>query len=212
MVTNFMEFFKNEREIYVQNVSPGQVSLQFGKGDNSMSFTMPRKKDPLILTNHIPFKDIQASTDFRKLLNRQPAVIRVLEDKEFQKYYADKAKAEKTSVDQAIIKAEQDRAEARKQVAAPVTTAPKEVEETTEETVNAEEAVHPRVIHTCHQASDAIPVADRMKPSDLLNELKTISDEFTHDDYEYILANTKVKTVHTWAKTAQKTLSEKGAK
>ena len=213
MITNFLEFFKQERDIYVQNVSTGQVSMQFGIGDNAMSFTLPRKRDPIVLTNHIPFKDIQSSTDFRKLLNRQPAIIRILDDKEFTKYYSDKAKLEKTTVEAAVAKAESERAKARQTVAAPVTTAPKDSEHTEEEVemVTADQIVHPRIIHLCHQASDIIPAGERMKPTDLLTELKTIADELKHDDYEYILANTKIKTIHTWAKSQQKTLAEQDA-
>ena len=208
---NFTQLFKEEKELYVQNVSHGQVSLQFGRGDDAVSFLLPRKQDPINLTNHVPFKLIAASTDFRKLLTRTTPVVKLLTQEQYDAFYAARAKAEKTTVDAAIAKAESARQHAKDVIAPAVTTAPKDVEkeEEEEEHVNAEDAVNARIIHLCGQVSTQIPAEDRMKYTDLLERLKDIQGELTMDDYEYILANTGNKSIHTWVKANQKDLSSK---
>lgn len=207
---NFTEYFKEEKEIYIQNVFNGQVSLQFGRGDESISFLLTRKRDPIVLTNHVPFKMIAASTDFRKTLNRTPSLVRLLNEKEYSDYYKSKAKAEKVSVDAAIQKAETERATIKsKVVEAPKTTAPADepAPDDIEDPVSAEETINGRVIHLCHQASAQIPAADRMKPADLLASLKELQGEFKMDDYEYVLAHTGNKSIHSWARGCQKDLT-----
>jgi hypothetical protein len=209
MAVNFTQYFKEEKDIYVQNVARGQVSLQFGKGDQTVSFTLVRKRDPIVLTNHVPFRMIAESIDFRKILNRQPAVIKLLTDKEYEDYYKAKAKVNKTTVDAAIAQAETERLRAKNK---PVETKAPDKEDAKEEAdedsaPKVEEVINGRVQHLCHQASASIPEADRMKPADLLAKLKDIAEEFTVDDYEYILANTNNKTIHSWARQAQKAVA-----
>lgn len=205
MIKNFREFFKEEKDIYIQNISNGQISLQFGKGDDTIPFKLIRKRDPIVLTNHVPFRMISESTDFRKILNRQPAVVKLLTEEEYNNHYKVKAKTDKISVDEAIATAETLRVTPK--VEAPKSTAPKDdadTDDSDDKVVNEEDVVNPRAIHLCHQASEIIPAEDRMKPADLLAQLKELQDEFKIDDYEYILAHSTSKAIHTWAKSRQK--------
>lgn len=218
-MTNFMQYFKEEREVYIQNVAPGQVSMQFGRGDDALSFTLTRKHDPIVLTNHVPFKAIKESTDFRKLVNRQPALVRLLSQEEYDAYYAAKAKAAKKTVEAVIQEAEASRLSAKAQVAAPVSTAPAKEDDSVaaadvnidDKVVSAEEVIHGRVLTLCNQVSEQIPEADRMKPNDLLSQLKDLEAEFKFDDFEYIVAHTSSKMIHNWAKSKQKVLATAAA-
>jgi len=204
---NFTDLFKEEKDIYIQNLANGQVSLQFGRGEETLSFLLTRKRDPIVLTNHVPFKLIVASTDFRRILNRHPAIVRLLTEEEYNAYYKVKAKQEKITPDVAIAKAESERLGAKTAILTPkAVVGDDEEDKDTEEKVNAEEAINGRVIHLCHQASNNIPVTERMKPNDLLEAFKDLQNEFKMDDYEYILANTGNKSIHTWAKSCQKLL------
>jgi hypothetical protein len=214
MSLNFTQMFKEEKDIYIQNLANGQVSLQFGRGDEAISFLLTRKRDPIVLTNHVPFKTVAASTDFRKILNRHPAVVKLLTEEEYKDYYKVKAKTSKTTIDQAIAQAESERLGAKASVEPVKSTAPKD-DETVAETpeaqetdvgVSAEDVINGRVIHLCHQSSPEIPVADRMKPAELLEKFKELQSEFKMDDFDYILAHTNNKSIHTWVKTCQKTL------
>jgi len=204
---NFTLYFKEEKDVYIQNVSPGQVSLQFGRGDDAQGYTLRRKRDPINLTNYIPFKKIAESTDFRRMLARKPALFNLLTEEQYQSYFQAKAKVDKVSVDEAIANAE---AVANHKVVAPVkTTAPADEEENTASKVEREEdVVNPRVIHLCHQAtSGEIPVSERMKPAELLQELKDLESEFKFDDLEYVLAHIQVKAIRSWATGLQKSLT-----
>lgn len=214
--TNFTQFFKEEKDIYVQNLSTGQVSLQFGNGDDAQGFTLTRSRDPVNLTNHVPFKKIADSTLFRKMLSRKPAILRIMDEEEYQAYFTSKAKANKTTVEEVISAAESKRAGYKeKAIAPPKTTAPADddtKEKKDEEPTTVAEVINPRVIHLCHQASSKeIPEAERMKPADLLQEFKDIQGELKFDDLEYISAHTTNKTVKAWVLTCQKEITEQQA-
>ncbi len=209
---NFTQFFKEEKDIYVQNLSPGQVSMQFGRGDDAMGFTLIRKRDPIILTNHIPFKKIAESMDFRKMLARKPAIIRLLTEEEYQDYYKAQAKAKNVSVDEAIAAAEDTRASFKDKVVQAPTTAPADDETKDEEPVLEEDVVNPRVIHLCRQVATDLKQADRMPLPTLLQELKDIQGELKFDDYEYISAHVAAPTIKKWVIAGQKEIMSKADK
>jgi len=107
-IINFTEFFKEERDIYVQNVSNCQVTVNFevapGRAESHL-FTNTR--DPVNLTRYIPFNAIKSSIDLRKMVTRTPSALRLLDEEEFKLYYAKAAKAKGLdSPDDAIEEAE----------------------------------------------------------------------------------------------------------
>lgn len=70
-ITNFTEYFREERDVYVQNKSNTQVSLQFETSPGRIeSVLIPRDKKPLNLTQIVPFTAIKASVDLRKKIGR----------------------------------------------------------------------------------------------------------------------------------------------
>jgi hypothetical protein len=65
-VRNFTEYFKEERDVYVQNVANAQVSCEFPISPGRVEgFLFPHNRDPINLTQFIPFHAIKDSMDFR---------------------------------------------------------------------------------------------------------------------------------------------------
>lgn len=210
-IRSFLEFFKQEKEIYIQNVSKGQVSMQFGRGEDVQAFTLRRKRDPIVLTNQVPFKSIAESLDFRKLINRTPPLVKLLTKEEYVQYYKDRSLEHKIPIDEAIEQGEN--AHSRAAVEPPKATAPKEElpddkQDKEGDLVTEQDVIHPRLLHICNQVSPQVPKEEWMKPAELLDKLKDLSDEFRMDDFEYVLAHTPYKTVHVWARGCQKQKSQ----
>lgn len=67
---NFTELFREEREIWIKSLVPGQVSLSFETGQGREAHVLvPYSGDPVCLTDQVPFSAIKTSTDLRKLCN-----------------------------------------------------------------------------------------------------------------------------------------------
>src|SRR5271166_3356217 len=110
-VINFTNFFAKERDIYVSNCSNCQVSVQFDVGPgHTESYLFVNTKDPVNLTQKIPFHAIKSSMDFRRMLNRVPAALHLLTDEEYEAFYNKSAKTlGLPSVEAAIQRAEEKR-------------------------------------------------------------------------------------------------------
>jgi len=92
-VTNWFKFFQEERELWVQNISATQLSIQFEVAPGHYAGVLiPIGPDPLCITNEVPFDSVKKSLDFRKFLNRVPSVMKLLTTEQAHQYYADKAK------------------------------------------------------------------------------------------------------------------------
>lgn len=93
-VRNFTNYFKDERDVFVQNIANAQVSCEFPIDNGQVEgFLFPPSKDPVNLTQHIPFESIKKSMDFRKMLSRRPPVLILLDFDEYKTYFAKKAKS-----------------------------------------------------------------------------------------------------------------------
>lgn len=237
-VRNFTEYFKDEREIFVQNLSNAQVSVEFPVAPNRVEgFLFPYSRDPINLTQHFPFAVIKSSTDLRKMVNRRPAVLQVLSDEEYTAYFAQKAKQRglvdskgKPDVEAAMDQAEESRRRtADKSTREHVTErTPDPIHEVVEsgtgpggmphfgerarvrpsETFNEDEVINPRVLHLCNQVKAELKDEERMSAQDLLEALQQIPD-LKLDDYEHIRAHSYYKTVKKWAKVETAKLSSK---
>lgn len=92
-VANWFKFFQEERELYLQNTSLTQLSMQFETGPGQfVGLLIPIGPNPICLTNEVDWPTIKKSLDFRKLLNRVPAVMKLMSTEEAYKYFADYAK------------------------------------------------------------------------------------------------------------------------
>ena len=75
-IVNWTEYFREEKDIFVQNIANAQISLSFETSPGHIQgFLVPHTRDPFNLTQHIPFEAIKKSADFRRMLNRRPPAL-----------------------------------------------------------------------------------------------------------------------------------------
>jgi hypothetical protein len=228
-IKNFTEYFKVERDVYVQNIANAQLSLEFNMGEGRVEgFTIPPSRDPINLTQHLPFSAIKNSMDFRKLLSRRPPVLSLLSQEEYEAFFAKRAKARKMmtpqgepDVDAAIDASEEKRRRTsdknlRENVAS---STPDPIHDVVErgtgpggaarfgerqrvshsELISEDEVINPRVLHLCNQVKAEIEDHERMSANDLLEALQEIPN-LGIDDFEHVRAHGYYKSVKKWAK------------
>lgn len=228
-IKNFTDYFREERDVYIQNISNAQLSLEFNMGEGRVEgFTIPTIRDPVNLTQHLPFSAIKNSMDFRKLLSRRPPVLSLLSQKEYEAFFARKAKARnlftadgEPDVDAAIdIAEEKRRRTSDKNLRESITDRkPDPIHEVTEsgtgpggaarfgerqrvsasEMVSEDEIINPRVLHLCNQVKAEVEDHERMSASDLLEALQEVPN-LGVEDYEHVRAHGFYKSVKKWAK------------
>jgi len=204
VITNFTDYFREERDVYVQNRSNTQVSLAFELfPGRSESVLIPRTRNPLNLTQSVPFEAIKNSIDFRKMINRRPAVLALLTEEEYLKYYQKRAEEHGTSTESEIEEAHQHQAALQNHQAytdrdkGPRRT----IEERTDEAKTAiqspEEKITARVVGLCANVGDDVEEKDRMGAREMLDELKQI--DLTPADLEYLLGRGYHPTIKKYA-------------
>lgn len=206
-VVNFTKFFEKEQDVYVQNVSNCQVSVQFNLGPGqSESFLFHASKDPVNLTQRIPFHAIKQSMDFRKMLNRVPPALQVLNEDEYQAFYARQAKSQNLkSIDEAIQKADERAAAARGHI--PMADAPKPMKTTDVHPEDAGKAAHvqeqdevkPQILNLCLQVHAQLDEQSRMPAQQFISELDQIPD-LNMMDWEYVQGHGYYKSVKNLAR------------
>jgi hypothetical protein len=204
-VVNFTEYFKGEdKEVYVQNVSGCQISLSFEMGPgHSVSYLIPSVKDPVDLSQSIPYSAIKNSMDFRRMLNRQPMALRLLTSEEYAEYYRGRAAAAGLPDERAAMAAAAERIKAiQDHVPLADATPPVKTSEVAKEAavvIEAEE-IHPRVLHICLQCHAQIPEHQRSTAPTVLSELELVQGELKLADFDYVLSHTPYKSVKQWVK------------
>jgi len=201
-ITNFTEYFKEERDIYVQNKSDRLISLEFQvSGDRKESHRLARTLDPVNLTQYIPFNAIKNSTDLRNLSNRQPPAIVFLSEEEYKAYFQQKAAAHQTTIDEEISRSnEKHRSVVNRTAFKPMekmTLAEAEKELT--KPTPLEEQLTPRVVGLCSKVGADIKEAEMLPARDFIEELEAIEKTLTPADLEFILVNGYHKSVKKWA-------------
>lgn len=201
-ITNFTEFFSKERDIYIQNKSDRLISLEFTlDGGLKVSHRLARTPDPVNLTQYIPFSAIKNSTDLRNLANRQPPAIVFMEEEDYRNYFTNKAKANKTTVDSEIARAN----EKHRAVVHRVDMKPeimKTIEETrseAEENSGEEDEVNPRILNLCLKVGADLSKDQILEARDFMEELEGVESSLKAVDYEYLLAHGYHKSVKKWA-------------
>lgn len=203
---SFTDFFKDEKDIYIQNLSNTQVQFQCeiaaGRVKNVI---IPRTRKPYNLTQRVSFNAIRESVDFRSLFDRNPPVIRIISEEDYMNYYKDLASRNNTSIDAEIAEANNlqlgimDR---KINEDAPV---PKTIDdtrslsETDDGTLPIESQVHPRIASLCAQVSPDVDDDLKMKANDFKDELEIIEDELKSTDFEYLLSHGYYKSIRNWA-------------
>ena len=238
-ITSYTQFFREEREIYVQNVSNAQVSVTFETGPGRMdSYLFPNRRDPINLSQQFPFAVIKGSMDFRKMLTRRPAVLVIIDEKEFNRYYERKAEADGLytinekgkrvpDVRAALDKIEEERNRFNAKLPLPDARVPEPLHDVVEDdphfggkktvqsrtSMQVDDVINPRVLHLCNQVNTMLSDQEKMPANQLLGELKDLSGDLKIDDYEYIRAHGWYQSVKKWAKAEIARLaSEQGEK
>lgn len=236
-VKSFTDVFKEEKDIYVQNLADAQVSCEFPLSEGRVEgFTFPHSRDPVNLTQHLPFAAIKGSTDFRKMLARRPPALQLLEKEEYEAYYKKIAKNRgllgndgNPDADAAIDAAEEKRRRTSDKTQRQHVTdkSPEPIHEIIErgsgpggaarfgehnrvasrEQVSEDEVINPRVLHLCNQVKAEIPEEDRMSAQELLESLQDIPN-LKLDDLEHVRAHGYYKNVKKWAKMEGSKLNE----
>jgi len=234
---NFTDFFKEERDIYVQNIANAQVSCEFPIAPNrNEGVLFPNSRDPINLTQQVPFEAIKQSMDFRKMLNRRPPALQLLDQAQYESYFASKAKSMglvdnegNPDADAAIDSAEEKRRRtADRNFRENITdNSPEPIHKVIEkgsgpggapmklgerqrvestDVVGEDEIINPRVLHLCNQVKSELEEAERMPASEFLESVQSIPS-LTLDDLEYIRSHGYYKTVKKWAKTESSKLA-----
>lgn len=228
-IRNFTEAFKEEKDVYVQNLADAQVSCEFPLGEGRVEgFTFRHSRDPVNLTQHIPFGAIKNSMDFRKMLSRRPPALQLLTQKEYEAYYSKKAKARglvnhdgEPDIDAAIDTAEERRRRTSDRNMREFVSdkKPDPIHEVVErgtgpggaarfgernrvahpDVVAEDEVINPRVLHLCNQVKAELDEEEKMSAQELLESLQDIPT-LSLDDLEHIRAHAYYKTVKRWAK------------
>ena len=224
-ITNWTKFFEKEGDIYVQNISTSQVSLEFETSPgHSEGFLLKATRNPVNITQHIPFNAVKGSPAFRKMLNRRPPVLQILSEEEFVEYYERKAGAWGVkSAEEAIDKAEQERLGLVHKTAYTTDDKPQPIHEVLSDgrslsdpkkevrafdSVSSDEVINSRVLHLCTQVHSDIKDSEKMKANEMLSELETVESELKIDDYEYLRSHGYWKSVKNWAKARLAKMNE----
>lgn len=202
-ITNFTDYFKEEKDVYVQNVGNTQISLEFKDASgNVIAVLIPKNRKPLNLTQHVAFSILKNSTDLRKMVNRRPPALLLMDESEYMEYYENLAKRNKTDVDHEIEEAleEQSGLMNKTKYEAPPDFKPKTVDELireADEVMTPDDMVTPTLVGMCQKAEKDAP--NRLKAGDFLEELSYMNEKLTSADLEYLSVHGGYATVKTWA-------------
>jgi len=208
--TSFTELFKEERDIWVQNVGKTQISLNFMTSPGVyVGKCLPRTRKPVNLSQFVSFQAIKESNDLKIILNRRPAKLLILTDEEAQAIFRDMAKGNGTTMEDEMdkafeevtmlmdhvvpelsesVEADHNLAE-MKRIAAGVA-----IEEDDDD---PQDVVTPAIIGWMELVADDVPQAERMAVRTLREELEVIQDELTRADREYLKIHAP-KSIAKW--------------
>lgn len=213
-IVNFTEFFKEERDIYIQNISNCQVSVSFDLGGHSESFLFPNSKDPVNLTRFIPFAAVKGSMDLRRMLNRSPQALNLLKEEEYKMYFERQSQQLGLSgPDAAIDRAEAARMAVQNHTTLPNAPDPIKLHEVVEDgshmgekklvrsldSVSEVDEITPRVLNLCLQVHQSVSDQSKMTAQQLLTELDS-TNGLTLADWEYIQSHGYYKSVKNLAR------------
>jgi len=177
-IVNINEYFRENNDIYIRNRTHplGIVSLALGR-DNNKSFPLPKKTDPIVLTNYFPKKDVEESTGFREMV--QKGIIELLSQEEYEMY----SRNSRGRIDKEASKliSKTDRVEPTVEATLPVIT------ELTEDVNINSRVLQMMHVHNIEDTSDVAGV----KPTDenVIDELETM--DLSEEDIAYILTHSR---------------------
>lgn len=113
-IVNWGMFFKEERDIYVRNLTENNISFDFktAAGD-PVPFMLYVTPDPVNLSAEVDFATLKASQSFRRIANAVTAKgrphVQILSEAEYRRYFELKAESLRTTADEAQRRSDQAR-------------------------------------------------------------------------------------------------------
>jgi hypothetical protein len=211
--TNFTELFREEKDIWVQNVGKTQISMQFEPSPGRIvSVCIPRTKDPFNLSTRVSWDALRNSTDFKIMINRRPARLIIMSYDEVEAYFKTKAKNNKTSVDEEMAVSFEKQTALMEHTAyvAPEDAEVKtlaQMEREAEESAEEEDAISPRLVGLLNRYDKDLPKEDQISVAELKDELEVMADELTPADWDYI-QSLAPKSIKNWAQKLRNPESE----
>jgi hypothetical protein len=231
MNINFSSYFKDEKEVFIQNVAEAQVTVAFdGTNGHAENYLFPNSRDPINLSDYIPFNIIKGSLDLRKMLGRKPQALTILSEEEYKAYYTKKAisnelftkdtKGKKVpDINAAIKLADEKRQGVQAKLPLADAKAPKPIRHVDEDGEEEnddidhkqafmDDIVNPKILHLCNQVNTGLADKEKMSASELLSELADIESRLKITDYEYVINHGYYKSVKNYAKKKMGELSK----
>ena len=210
---NFTEYFKDEHDVWVMCLVPGQVAINFEVSPGHQTvFCVPNTGDPYNLTQRFPWDAIKRSTDLRHFVSGRPEpALRLMSPEEAEAHFAKKAErlglANAAAAKQAAEKRRREmytrQGPTDKSRIDPVTPLEDEIEE---KPVRQDQLIQPRIIHLCRQVASDIPDNDRMPAAQFLDELESIEGSLSVDDMQYLVGNGRYRSIIRWADVRMKAM------
>jgi len=207
VLNELTKYFSEEKDVYVQNVSNGIVSLAFGE-KLEVGYSLPAGPNPICLTSHVPFKLIKESVIFRKALLRKPPFVRLLSHEDYMTFFTKKAKVLEKSPEELIEQAEVKQQKfADKVMDDEPTETPPVTSSTEPETLD--EVLTPRVIQIVNNLNQPSEEEGGLKISipEIVEELETL--QLSYEDLEYVRSMGRFRTVKKWAEGKLSTIDQK---
>lgn len=193
MKINLYEYFAEPHAIYVQNISNpiGVISLEFRtKTGQVIPFRVPANRNPIRLTDKVPFDVIKDCINFLDFLNPSaygPAKLQLLTEEEYDGYYTSMQKLTEINAKQLAAEAQEKALQVQNAYTSHEKIVPDSLTKPVEYTI--EPQVSPKVISTCQLLNpdtneNPTPMGAR-EALDILNSLS-----LTMIDYDYIMGHT----------------------
>jgi hypothetical protein len=184
---------KDGEEIWVRNatgdaendVNPGIVVFQVGKGAYIDKVSIPPGDDPVCITDQVDPESLQGCTDLFKLVNS--GALDLLEPEYAEEYY-EANETRREAVAKKIKKF------VNRTVEKPIVEEKFPGEKKKQKARNTKK-VHPKVENICLQAKH-----QKISETDALEALLEQSKVFKESDYAYLMQKGKFESVKSWAK------------
>ena len=191
----------NEQTLYLQNISGGIVSIEFRNGDQLIPFRLANTREPICITDAVPFDILKKDFKFRELLNRgnigKPEWVRVFTQEQYADYLERRSAMLNTSKEEVVQRgADIHNQINHKQVPAPddKPTLRDEVKDTS--VLSEADVILPKILGVCQSLH---PEADnKIDPIDALDIFESILD-ISEDDLNYIISHSYNEIIKKWA-------------
>ncbi len=206
---------KGEQPLYLQNVSGGIVSIEFRYENQIIPFRLANVREPICITDAIPWNVIKNDYKFRELLNRENVGkekwVTIMTQDEYTAYLERRSQILNRSKEELITRSKTAHSELNDKPDVSTTT-----EDRKENLINEVkdkdilladiEIINPKILGTCqrlHPESDS-----KIDPIDALDMFESMADGFTENDFNYIISHSYNDIIKKWALKKQLTEEE----